>query len=276
MLRAGHVTLTQVTDVHGAYAFESVPLGSYDVTYALNGLQSETRSASVRAGANVIPVVEMNPGSTSCETVIEACGKEPPSTRWDRPSCDDFELDTALIDNAKRGDGSAIDLLRQRYAATFTYSERFRIGGSLLGRARDDAAIWNELAAHAERLVDVGGDREKLEAYCAAHGYSTDDYENMAWGAFVAIMDDRRARPLLLRALASDDSQLALMGLIGLADQHDDTPLAEIEATVRRYPELVLDLADFHSDAIDALAMKHLKNDEDRADYLRHEKEDRH
>ena len=48
------------------------------------------------------------------------------------------------------------------------------------------------------------------------------------------------------------------------------------EAAVRRYPELVLDLADFHSDAIDALAMKHLKNDEDRADYRRHEKEDRH
>jgi hypothetical protein len=97
--------------------------------------------ALLAAAASLIPVVEMSPGSTSCKTVIEACGKEPPSTRWDPPSCDDFELDTALIDNAKRGDGSAVDLLRQRYAATFTYSERFRIGGALLGRGRDDAAI---------------------------------------------------------------------------------------------------------------------------------------
>jgi hypothetical protein len=45
----------------------------------------------------------------------------------------------------------------------------------------------------------------------------------MAWSAFIAVMDDRRARPLLLRALA--DSQFAPIGLLGLADQHDDTPL---------------------------------------------------
>jgi hypothetical protein len=267
-LRSGSYNVTCITDAHGAYTFANVPLGSYNVKFELDGLKTATRDVRVSGGTNVIPPVEMTPSGTSCEMLVNvACREKTPSTPWEYPLCSDFGLDRALIDSAKRGDRSAIELLERRYATTFTYMERWMIGGALLGRARDDRAIWSELSGHAERLVAAGGDTKKLDPYCAAHDFDAYEYESMAWDAFSAAWEDRRARPLLLRALASDDSGLAQAGIFGLALQHDDTPRAEIEAAVRRHPELVFDLAEFHSEAIDALAAKYLKDDDERAEY---------
>src|SRR5437667_6723920 len=121
--------------------------------------------------------------TVSCTGVVESC-REAPATPWDRPSCDEYNLNTALLESAERGDRSAIELLRQRYATTFTYAERFRIGGALLGRVRDDRAIWNELSAPVEKRIDLADDDARIEAYCAEHGYERDAFEGMAWSAF--------------------------------------------------------------------------------------------
>jgi hypothetical protein len=128
-----------------------------------------------------------------------------PSTPSDPPSCEDSQLDDALIANAQHGDRSAVELLQQRYATAFTTMERFRIGGALLGRVADDSTIWNELSAQAETLLLS---EEKPAAQRA-----------IAWEALGAIVMDRRARPLLLRALTSADPDIADAAKIGLAMQ---------------------------------------------------------
>ena len=51
------------------------------------------------------------------------CGDLPVS-QWDDPSCSDYNLDTELIAAAQRGDGTAIALLRHRYATQPSYAER--------------------------------------------------------------------------------------------------------------------------------------------------------
>ena len=78
---------------------------------------------------------------------------ESPATRWDLPSCSEYEFNSALIESGEHGDGSAMELLRQRYAETFTYAERHRIASAIFGRIRDDSAIWNELLPDAENAV---------------------------------------------------------------------------------------------------------------------------
>src|SRR2546430_7797308 len=107
-----------------------------------------------------------------------------------------------------------------------------------------------------------------MEAYCAEHGYERGAFEGMAWSAFAAVLKDRRARPLLLRAVASNDSEISMGGIVGLGDQRDDAALPEIETALRRFPDNALYLACFKSEAADRVAMKYLK-DEDRADYER-------
>jgi len=266
-LRSGSTILTQITDVHGGYAFHNLPLGHYDVTYELQGLPPETRSINVRGGGNALPPVEI--AETLTTGCSRACQEEPPATRFDVPTCDDYELDTALIAAAKRGDRSAVELLQQRYAAAFTYAEHYRIAAALLGRMRDDSAIWNELEEHAERLIAVDANEKKLRTYAREHGYDSEEYLGVAWDAFVATFEDRRARPLLLRALASDDDGLAEAGLLAFAEKPGDAPLAEIDAAVTRHPELASSLAYFDSDAVEAMAMKYLKDDSERAEYRR-------
>src|SRR6266498_1023428 len=87
-------------------------------------------------------------------SIIPICGPKAPESPWGIPSCADYDLDDALFERATQGDRSAVQLLEKRYATTFTRSEHIRIGGFLLGRVRDDRAIWNELRRDAENLVD--------------------------------------------------------------------------------------------------------------------------
>ena len=147
------------------------------------------------------------------------CGDKPPATPWDLAPCDEYNFNDALIESARQGDRSAIDLLEKRYASTFTVAERIRIASALLGRVRDDSAIWNDLLPYAEHAVDF--DEEKYAAYCAEHGYDKDRYEMMAVNALIAVSHDCRARPLLLRALATP---LFEIGRSGLARFKEDEP----------------------------------------------------
>lgn len=198
-----------------------------------------------------------------------------PATIWDKPSCDDEQFDAALIESAAGGDRSAVELLQRRYAAAFTHAERITVGAALLGRVRDDGAIWKDLAAWAEHAVEFHLDpdttAQKLAAYCGQHDCQPDDYERLSWQALEAISADRRARPLLLRALTAIDTDLVDQGISGLAGQHDESSLPAIDEALRRLPEaastLALSLADFESDAADKIAMKYLADD-DREEYV--------
>lgn len=160
------------------------------------------------------------------------------------PASADF--DDVLIENAQNGDHSAVALLERRYAEAPTASERIHLGSALLGRAADDSAIWKELAAYAESYVD----EQKLEAK----------------QAFDEIARDRRARPLLLRALASKDWEMVNKAILGLSLHRDDATLPDIEKALQRFPEeasmAALSLIDFNTEAADTLAKKYLRNDD--------------
>lgn len=199
---------------------------------------------------------------------------EAPAMPWDLPSCDDREFDSALIEQAETGDRSAVALLEHRYATASTYAERIHIGASLLGRARDDGAIWKDLGAYAEHAVefhlDVDTSADKLKAYCAEHDCDARKYDELLWQVFEDVAGDRRARALCLRGLESNDTNFIAKAIAGLGRQHDERSLPAIEKVLARFPEdastLASNLVVFESEAADALAMKVL-NDEDRAEY---------
>ena len=115
------------------------------------------------------PPVPREPVTFSC-LLPSMCNDHPPASEWDGPSCDDVELDDALFESVDRGDHSALEVLRQRYLAERTFVERYRIAPMLLGHVAGDAAIWNDIAPHAENFVDFAGHPEKFAAYCAEHG----------------------------------------------------------------------------------------------------------
>ena len=54
-----------------------------------------------------------------------------------------------------------------------------------------------------------------------------------------------------------------------LAENPGDAPLAEIEGAVTRNPQLAPSLPYFDSDAVQAIAMKYLRDDGERAEYRR-------
>ena len=192
---------------------------------------------------------------------------EVPPEPWGDTPCADRKFDDALIESVANGDRSAVELMQRRYATAATYAERIRLGAALLGRVADDGAIWKELAGYAERAVELHADggKEKLAAWCAAHDCEPDDYERLSREAFQEIAGDRRAHPLLLRALASSDETLVNDAIAGLAGQHDEASLPAIEEALRRLPDyasmLAYSLVDFESEAADRLALKYLRDD---------------
>ena len=260
---------TSASGAKGDYAFENVPPGVYDVAFELSGFVPERRRLSIEAGDRVLKPVAMKLDPKT--EVREISFSEPPcvdapKSRWDMAACKDYEFDLVLVASAQRGDRSALELLRRRYDEEPVYCERFRIGGALLGRVGDDRAIWNELAAHAANCIDFAGHREKFEAYCSSRDCDADGYETAAWTALEAISRDRRARPLLLRAMASEDEMSVWMGVCGLGQQRDESALPEIEKALQRVPAAAIELAQFHSAAADALAGKYLP-EEQREEY---------
>jgi len=222
----------------------------------------------------------VQPEAVATEVVTVACAArhlcvERPDDEWDEASCSDYELDTALIEAAGHGDRSALALLEQRYGLAKTYRERHRIGIALLGRVADDSAIWNELTLHAENAIrfasDEPGPNKELEAWCAEHGYDADRYGDMAEDTLVSLMNEPRARPLLLRAAHSKRGFLAAIGIYGLCGQRDESLLPQIDEALSKNDEalnkndhasLASALAAFHSEAADRIARKYLDEED--------------
>jgi hypothetical protein len=181
-----------------------------------------------------------------------------------------------LIEALDRGDRSAADLLGQHFRTTFTYFERHRLAGALLGKVANDTQVWDELVTHASIAVRFAGVDGELTAefreWCADRDVDPETYWNMAHHALEVASEDRRSRPLLVAALASSDDDLVFTAIAGLVLQHDLTALPQIEATLQKYGEekrehLVQMLAWFNSPAADAVAFQFIPEDA-RGEYL--------
>jgi len=216
---------------------------------------------------------------TETVTISLDCGApctDEPGTRWERPSCSDYDLDTSLIEAMKAGDRSARDLLLRRYAETETWFERHRLGGALLRRAPDDRAIWNELFEHASNAVrfatgDGTDPSPEFVQWCAERQLDPVDYQSMAYNAFFEAGRDPRARPLVLEALRSKDTSLVYGAIVALGEQRDLSSLASIDQVLRQRSDRAAMLAQalvaFESEQADAIAMKYLDWEES-ADYM--------
>ena len=155
--------------------------------------------------------------------------------------CTDYELNSALIESMKLGDASALELLQKRQRATFVHAERHRLAGALLGRVIDDRAYWNELSEHAAdairfAYVDDEPSQEFVQ-WCAYRGIDPNEYRWMTIDALGIAAADRRARPLLLKALESADPMVVLCAFSAIIEQRDESLLPAIERMLERFPE---------------------------------------
>lgn len=232
-----------VTDGDGRYVFRNVPSGSYEVEFKLEGLQVERQRAFLSAGSNALADHAMRP-DVIVEQITISCGvsscsdANPPQTKWERPTCADYDLDAALAESLRNGDRSALDLLQKRYATTFTVSEHLRIGGILLHNVPDDAAYWKELSHLADDAVRFTGSdeetRTKFAAYCAENSLDVDGYASAIYQALEIASMDSRSHALLLGILDSSENGLVYVAIYGLAAQHDLKSLTAIDAALQR------------------------------------------
>jgi len=180
------------------------------------------------------------------ETIVVACSgpcslASEPTSPWDLPSCHEYSMDDALIESMNHGDRSAVELLRQRHAITFTYSERHRIAAALLHHVADDSALWNEIFEPAENLVrfSLADDRISPEfaQWCAEHDFAPADYKQMAFDAFWAALSDSRSHALMIRALDNPDWNVVASAIYGLGVQKDEASRPLIEKAIERFPD---------------------------------------
>ena len=263
-------TAKTVTDGKGYYTLRGVSTGRVDLKYELAGYNSDRTTITVHDGDNDAGDVTLPPAKAEVITVACAaapCSANDPESEWDTPACRDYELDTALEQSLRNGDDSARSLLQSRFDNTSTISERQRIGGMLLKHVADDSRYWDELMRRAEDLVRFGADddatRAKLDAYCKEHGLDPSGYESAMWDAFQIVSDDPRSRPLMMRLLQSADPSVVSCAIVGLARQHDEKSLPDIDTVLQRLPKddaamVAQALALFNSDAADAVAQKYL------------------
>ena len=270
-LDEGVAARTTVSNTNGEYAFHEVAAGRHTARYQVSGLGEAEQILSVHEGASTFPAPEL---VMDVEMVTLSCGgpmcqDSPPSTRYDMPLCSDYELNSALLETAASGDRSALVLLQSRYSETLSYFERHRIGVALLGKVEHDSAILRELLEEAQLCVrfphnDYELSPEFLE-WCATAGVPADEHWNLSSNALSAISNERRALPLLHKAIGSTDLTVATIALLGLCDQRDQASLPVIERAIKRFPDdtyLVHALALFRSEAADAIAMKYLQEDQ--------------
>jgi hypothetical protein len=281
-LESSSLTRTAVSDADGRYRFVGVATGEYEIHFELDGLEPEQQRASIRDEVVTIPVQELRISAT-IEEITLACGwpcsEEAPSDRFERPRCSEYELHSALIESARQGDASSVELLQARYATADTYTERHRLGGALLRMTRDDAEIWNELVRHAEialRFPHVdGAESPAFLQHCAELSVDPHSYWWMGQDALEVAGHDPRSRTLLLRALATDDETLVYLAIVGLAGQRDFDSLPLIENAIRRFDDRSEDYTDFFVDQLalfqseraDVVAMKFLEDEDDLTRY---------
>lgn len=225
----------------------------------------------MRMFAVLAVTMAMAPAALGC--VIMLCQEEPPQTPYELPLCNEYELNETLIELAKVGDRSAVELLQRRYETTIPYSERHRIAAALLGRVPDDRRYWNELEARAKDAIRFAHvDDEPPPAFvewCQARGVDHEKYRWTLANAFLAAAPDPRARGLLREALETKDHDLFTSALVAILDLRDESFLPALERNIARFPdrtEMALWLSSFGSEAADSVALKFL-GDEDREVY---------
>jgi hypothetical protein len=210
---------------------------------------------------------DTEPVSFTC--AVRACSDTEPESPFDEASCADFVMNTMLIESLERGDSSAADLLRRRYATTVTYGERHRIAGALLGRVPDDREYWNELQAHAAdairfSYVDSEPAPEFLE-WCAARALDPEEYHWVTLRAFELAAADPRARAMVLEATESRDRTLVEAAIAAILLRREESALPAIEKALGRFPhdagDMVMAMAWLRWDAADRVAMKFLSED---------------
>jgi HEAT repeat protein len=197
----------------------------------------------------------------AAETILIVECVDTPAGKWDKPACAEFERNSKWIKRLADGDESVIPLLREAYDATFTYEERRRIATELQGHLPNDAELWRESYTLAEHAVSgdftPGGEEHR------------DDYARFATNALFLIAEDPRTHALMIKALASEDSDVVCAAIFGLASQKDAAQLAAIEKAIRRFPEkqaqLAFSLFAFRTTAADEIALRYI---EDVDDYL--------
>ena len=266
-----------ISDANGAYRLAAVEPGGSTLRLELSGFDPIEREIDVVVDqANVVATEELAmPEATTEELVLSCfsppCTEELPSSVWSYPACTDYELDTALIESMQRGDRSALDLARQRYASATTYAEKHRLAAELLRRLPDDGIYWNELREHAQNALRFSARGEVFERWCEERGFPPDDYEAMANSAFALAAEDPRARPMLLEALKNEDAWIFGSAILGFAKQRDESALPAIEEALRKREDvgtLAGLLAAYLSDAADRIAFLFLRA-EDREEYER-------
>lgn len=172
-----------------------------------------------------------------------------PETRFDRPSCTEYDFDSALIESMRRGDSSARELLKQRHDTTFTDDERLRLAGALLRHVDDDRAYWDEIFLLATNAVMMK---------------SPEFPPPLNYGALDLAGTDPRGHDLLVRALESHDPTVVAGAIVGIGRQNDESLLPAIEKALERFPgqHLGYALYTFHSPAAEALAKRVLSAEE--------------
>jgi len=172
-----------------------------------------------------------------------------PETPDDRPSCTEYDFDSALIASMRGGDSSARELLEQRHGTTFSYEERLRIAGALLRHVNDDRAYWAEIRVLVEDALET-----------KSHEYP----QPVSYQALELAGTDRRGRELLIRALESENAEIVTTAIMSIGEQNDESMLPLIEKAIERLPgeHLGFALYTFHSPAAGALAKRVLTADE--------------
>jgi len=268
-LSIGPISREKVTDAEGRYRFDAVPLGEAKLTFELPGFVSSTRWIDVKAGANVAPVEEMKmdvPRTITLGCSLMPCVSEGPVQPYGDPLCDDYDFDSLLIEAAGRHDASAIGLLQQRFETTTVHAERHRIAGALLGRVKNDGRYWMELEEQASIAVRFPRHEEEttpaFQEWAAQRGVDPDDAWFVAYDALRTAGKDRRSRPLLLAALATDDGLLVGEAILALASLGDESALPAIEAALGRIPKdaswAAVGLVFLRSDEAHRIAMRFL------------------
>jgi hypothetical protein len=153
------------------------------------------------------------------DPVDEPCKEEVPNDLYDKPSCVDYAVNSALIASARTGDASALALLENRFWITEQYQERHRIAAVLLRRVADDRAIWSEIYANAQlavRFADV--ERDVFERWCEEHDFYWLLHPALLYDAFVVASADPRSRPLLVEAITVDHRDIAMTAAVRLTE----------------------------------------------------------
>jgi hypothetical protein len=276
-LSNGTLTRTTVTDEHGRYEFDGVREGTYDFRYEIDGLEpGEQRTHTDDVRPHTLEFVVAEPITNSCG--YSPCSPDPPATSYDRPLCADYDLNESLLEAAAKGDRSARELLRTRYARALSFSERHHIAPALL----DDSAIWSDVFPRAEVFLRFPRVEDALSPqyvqWCDARNLPPDEYWLASYDALLAIHKDPRARPLLRKALQSEEVMVAWIGVLGLSEQREASALRAIDETLRRFPtdaaSMAMCLVSFASPAADEVAMKYL-HDDMHADYAQARAEQR-